>query len=88
MLHIEKGDDKAGLLYRLLAERYQIQNIYDEGTLRTSTLTEEEHQWPQTRPESPALVYRGVIDDNPHQPIEYLVSVHHPQRAAFRINGG
>ncbi|HDC4270776.1 TPA: GntR family transcriptional regulator, partial [Enterobacter kobei] len=26
--------------------------------------------------------------DSQHQPIEYLVSVNHPQRVAFRINGG
>ncbi|ROR06257.1 GntR family transcriptional regulator [Erwinia sp. JUb26] len=80
--------EEAGSLYRLLAERYQIQDVYDEGTLRAAAMNEEEHQLLQAKPESPALVYRGVIYDRQRQPIEYLVSVNHPQRVAFRINGG
>lgn len=80
--------EKEGSLYRLLAERYAIHDVYDEGTIRAAAMSEEEHQLLQAKPESPALVYRGVIYDSQHQPIEYLVSVNHPQRVAFRINGG
>lgn len=32
-----------------------------------------------------ALVYRGVIFDTQDQPVEYLVSVNHPQRVRFKL---
>ncbi|WP_313685448.1 GntR family transcriptional regulator [Pantoea sp.] len=80
--------EKEGSLYRLLAERYAIHDVYDEGTLRAAAMSEEDYLLLQAKPESPALVYRGVIYDSQRQPIEYLVSVNHPQRVAFRINGG
>ncbi|CPR15568.1 GntR family transcriptional regulator [Brenneria goodwinii] len=75
-----------GSLYRLLAERYHIQGIADEGTIRVGVMSEEEQALLNAPPDSPALVYRGVISDRLNQPVEYLVSVNHPQRVTFRIS--
>ncbi|EMB4337303.1 GntR family transcriptional regulator [Citrobacter freundii] len=79
--------ESTGSLYRILAERYGIQCVFDDGTIRATTMSEEEHQLLQAKPESPALIYRGVIYDGARQPVEYLVSVNHPQRVAFKISG-
>lgn len=79
--------ESGGSLYRILAERYQVHGVFDEGTIRAAAMSEEEHQLLQAKPESPALIYRGVIYDGDRRPVEYLVSVNHPQRVAFRISG-
>jgi GntR family transcriptional regulator len=44
--------EKEGSLYRLLAERYAIHDVYDEGTIRAAAMSEEEHQLLQAKPES------------------------------------
>lgn len=72
-------------LNQLLAERYNIIGVSDEGTIRVGTMTEEEQQLLQTGPGTPALTYRGVIFDSQRRPNEYLVSINHPQRVAFKI---
>ena len=36
-------------------------------------------------PGTAALVYRGVIFDRQGQPVEYLVSINHPQRVVFKL---
>ncbi|TCV98743.1 GntR family transcriptional regulator [Biostraticola tofi] len=77
---------ESGSLYRLLAENYRILGVSDEGTLRVGTMNEEEQALLEAPTDSPALVYRGVIADRFGQPIEYLVSVNHPQRVSFRIS--
>ncbi|MDX5629399.1 MULTISPECIES: GntR family transcriptional regulator [unclassified Brenneria] len=78
-------EDK-GSLYRLLAEHYHILAIADEGTIRVGVMNEEEQALLGAPPDSPALIYRGVISDRMSQPVEYLVSVNHPQRVTFRIS--
>lgn len=80
--------EQSGSLYRLLADRYNIQAVSDEGTIRVGVMNEEEQALLEAPPDSPALVYRGVIADRFKQPIEYLVSVNHPQRVAFKISHG
>ncbi|AEX51558.1 GntR family transcriptional regulator [Rahnella aquatilis CIP 78.65 = ATCC 33071] len=80
--------EQNGSLYRLLAENYGVLGVSDEGTLRVTIMNEEEQALLNAQPNSPALVYRGVIADRFHQPVEYLVSVNHPQRVTFRISHG
>ncbi|MEA9391868.1 GntR family transcriptional regulator [Acerihabitans sp. TG2] len=72
-------------LNQLLAERYGIIGTSDEGTIRAGIMSEEEQQLLQAGPGAPALTYRGVIFDALKQPNEYLVSVNHAQRVAFKI---
>ncbi len=72
-------------LNQLLAARYGIVGVSDEGTIRVGIMTPEEQELLQAEPGSPALTYRGVIFDSDKRPNEYLVSVNHPQRVAFRI---
>ncbi|MDR3432695.1 MAG: GntR family transcriptional regulator [Rouxiella aceris] len=78
--------EQSGSLYRLLAEQYRIFGVSDEGTIRVAIMNEEEQALLNAPPDSPALVYRGVIADRFQQPVEYLVSVNHPQRVSFRIS--
>ncbi|MFC3395379.1 GntR family transcriptional regulator [Brenneria rubrifaciens] len=73
-------------LYHLLNERYQLFGESDEGYISVASMTEDEQQLLEAPPESPALVYRGVIFDSRQQPLEYLVSVNHPHRVSFKIN--
>ncbi|ADW73518.1 GntR family transcriptional regulator [Rahnella aquatilis] len=80
--------EQSGSLYRLLAENYGVLGVSDEGTLRVTLMNEEEQTLLNAQPHSPALVYRGVITDRLNQPVEYLVSVNHPQRVTFRISHG
>ncbi|MBV1812407.1 GntR family transcriptional regulator [Pseudomonas viridiflava] len=79
-------------LYAMLSERYQIEIESDEGTLSVATMNDQEARLLEVEPGTAALVYRGVIFDTQGQPVEYLVSVNHPQRVVFkladsRING-
>ncbi|OSM97842.1 GntR family transcriptional regulator [Lonsdalea populi] len=78
--------EESGSLYRLLAERYRLFGVSDEGTIRVGVMNEEEQALLNAPPDSPALIYRGVIADRFQQPVEYLVSVNHPQRVSFRIS--
>ncbi|WJY15539.1 UTRA domain-containing protein [Pectobacteriaceae bacterium CE90] len=79
--------EATGSLYKILADQYQIYGVIDEGTIRADTMNEEAQLLLCAKPECPALVYRGVIYDGARQPVEYLVSVNHPQRVAFKISG-
>lgn len=73
-------------LYRLLAERYGIYSQSDEGSIAVAQMTQEESQLLGTGAGSPALVYKGVIFDRDGRPVEYLVSVNHPQRVVFKLS--
>ncbi|NDL61837.1 GntR family transcriptional regulator [Acerihabitans arboris] len=69
----------------LLAQRYQIVGTSDRGTIRVGVMTEEEQALLQAEAGTPALTYRGVIFDQHNRPNEYLVSINHPGRVAFKI---
>ncbi|WP_411380060.1 GntR family transcriptional regulator [Pseudomonas sp. MPB26] len=72
-------------LYALLLARYQIEIDSDEGTLGVATMNDQEARLLDVEPGTAALVYRGVIFDRQGQPVEYLVSVNHPQRVVFKL---
>lgn len=73
-------------LYQLLVDRYAIQVDADEGSVSVAPMTLDEAQLLDVEPGSPAMVYKGVIFDIAGRPIEYLVSVNHPQRVVFKLN--
>ncbi|WP_263264163.1 GntR family transcriptional regulator [Pseudomonas sp. RIT-PI-S] len=72
-------------LYALLASRYQIEIDSDEGVLSVATMSDQEARLLEVAPGTAALVYRGVIFDARKQPVEYLVSINHPQRVVFKL---
>jgi GntR family transcriptional regulator len=72
-------------LYALLLSRYQIEIESDEGTLSIATMNDQEARLLDVEAGTAALVYRGVIFDCQGQPVEYLVSINHPQRVVFKL---
>lgn len=72
-------------MYALLLSRYQIEIESDEGTLSIATMNDQEARLLDVEPGTAALVYRGVIFDRQGQPVEYLVSINHPQRVVFKL---
>ncbi|MFS2225908.1 GntR family transcriptional regulator [Pantoea sp. B65] len=77
--------EQHGSLYKLLSGLYHIHIASDEGTIKIATMSEEEYTLLQVPPDTPALVYRGVITDTQGSPVEYLVSVNHPEKVSFKI---
>lgn len=78
--------EQHGSLYRLLTGHYGVSIAADEGTIRAGKMNDEELSLLQAPPDSPALIYKGVISDSAGVPLEYLVSVNHPDKVAFRIH--
>lgn len=72
-------------LYALLLSRYQIEIEGDEGTLSVGTMNDQEVGLLDVQRGTAALVYRGVIFDTRGMPVEYLVSINHPQRVVFKL---
>lgn len=75
-------------LYSLLKTRYGITIIGGEGLVSVSPTTAQEAELLGLKPESLALIYRTVAQDQADKPIEYLTSVNHPQRVVFRSKHG
>ncbi len=72
-------------LYALLLERYGIEVESDEGTLSIANMNDQEARLLEVAAGTAALVYRGVIFDSQGKPLEYLVSINHPQRVVFKL---
>ncbi|KEA52251.1 GntR family transcriptional regulator [Mangrovibacter sp. MFB070] len=77
--------EQQGSLYKLLAEFYHLHAASDNGSVQVGRMNEEEHTLLQVPPDSPSLVYRGTISDGLGIPLEYLVSVNHPERVVFNV---
>ncbi|WP_018150940.1 GntR family transcriptional regulator [Leeia oryzae] len=73
-------------LYQLLYTRYGLVMGSDEGEVRVVLLTDEESELLKLPSGSPALAYKGVILDTKRRPVEYLVSLNHPQRVSFKLS--
>ncbi|MBW0448288.1 GntR family transcriptional regulator [bacterium M00.F.Ca.ET.228.01.1.1] len=82
------ADDLAGnaSLYDLLKSRYGIEAAYDEGTISVAPVTLLESELLNLPAASSALLYRAIIYDSSGLPVEYLVSVNHPQRVVFKAS--
>ena len=76
-----------GSLYRLLRERYRIAIGASEDTISLSRATPEEAGLLELQADTPVLLLRAVVSDASGRPIEYLVSVNHPERVSFRVTG-
>jgi GntR family transcriptional regulator len=77
---------EGGSLYRLLAVRYAIHVHTDEGTVGVQPMTDDESRLLDAPAGTVALVYKGLIFDRQGRPVEYLVSVNHPQHVVFKLN--
>ena len=77
-----------GSLYQMLRERYGIAIGSADQTINLSHAAPDEAALLELEAGSPVLLLRAVVTDTSGRPIEYLVSVNHPDRVAFRITGG
>ena len=74
-------------LYELLRARYDIVIAKSEQALSISRATEDEAELLEIEVDSPVLFLRGVVTDADGLRVEYLKSVNHPDRVAFRTTG-
>lgn len=79
---------EGGSLYQLMANRYGIHVEADDGSIRIVSVTDDEADLLGIERRTFGLVYRGVIYDSHGEPIEYLVSINHPQRVSFKVSNG
>lgn len=71
-------------LYHILLTRYGIKLARNNETLKLSYATHEEAAALELKSGDPVLLLRSVVFDGNDQPIEYLVSVNHPERVIFQ----
>jgi GntR family transcriptional regulator len=72
-----------GSLYRVLGERYGIQPTRADETIGLSRASPREAEALELDADAPVLLLRAVVFDQRDQPVEYLVSVNHPDRVEF-----
>lgn len=71
-------------LYALLKQRYGIEIVRSEGTVKVSRCLQDEADLLQLREGDPVMFMVAVVYDAEDNRIEYLKSVNHPERVAFR----
>jgi GntR family transcriptional regulator len=81
------ADLVAGSLYQTLRERYGLAIGTSEDTISLSRATPDEAELLEIEADAPVLLLRSVVADTTGRPVEYLVSVNHPDRVAFRVTG-
>ncbi len=77
-----------GSLYEVLRGRYAIEPGTTQDIISLSRATPDEAEMLEILTDAPVLLLRSVVSDNEERPIEYLVSVNHPERVVFRVDGG
>lgn len=70
-------------LYQILRERYDVEMIKNDETLKLSFATQEEAELLGLKPNAPVLLLRCVVSDQQDRRMEYLVSANHPDRVVF-----
>ncbi len=70
--------------YNLLRDRYGINLITSDGTVKISRCLQEEADLLELHTGDPVLFMRSVVYDTNGRSVEYLKSVNHPDRVAFR----
>jgi GntR family transcriptional regulator len=70
-------------LYSILRNRYKIEVSKNDETIKMSYATPEEAENLGINLNSPVILLRAVVSDDNNLPIEYLVSVNHPDRVVF-----
>jgi len=76
--------DKNASFYRLMRERHGINIVRNEGVVKLSRCTQEEAELLDLEPGDPVMFMRAVSFDTDDRCIEYLKSINHPDRVAFR----
>jgi GntR family transcriptional regulator len=76
--------DPHASLYRILFERYGIRLVKNNETLKLSYATHDEATLLGLKVGDPVLLLRSVVLDPNDRPVEYLVSVNHPERVIFQ----
>lgn len=70
-------------LYSILRSKYDVNMAKNDETLKLSYATPEEATLLGLKTGSPIFLLRSVITDKNDRPMEYLVSVNHPERVIF-----
>ncbi len=71
-------------LYSIMQERYGIRFALNNETLKISFATKDEADLLGLKYSEPIMLMRTVISDVNGRPVEYLISVNHPNRVVFR----
>ena len=71
-------------LYTIMQERYGVRFALNNETLKISFATKDEADLLELKYGGPIMLMRTVISDVNGQPVEYLISVNHPNRVVFR----
>ena len=84
------AEDLAGnqSLYRLLKERYGLEVRESEKEIGISYATVHEAEALRLKVDDAVLLFRALVYDQKHQPLEYLKSVNHPQYVVFKTKDG
>jgi GntR family transcriptional regulator len=70
-------------LYNILRDRYAVQMVKNDETLKLSFATPDEAGLLEMKSGAPVLLLRCVVMDQNERRMEYLVSVNHPDRVVF-----
>jgi GntR family transcriptional regulator len=71
-------------LYKILGANYDVRALKSIDTLNLSYATEEEAQLLELEVSDPVIFFRSIIFDEQDVPFEYVKSINHPYRVAFR----
>lgn len=71
-------------LYELLENQFELKASTGQDEWRIAESTTEEAGFLNLSPGDPVLLMRSVVFDQNRRPIEYLISVNHPDRVVFR----
>jgi GntR family transcriptional regulator len=70
--------------FGLLRQRYGIDVVKSEGIVKLSRCTQEEADLLELEPGDPVMFMRSVSFDPNDRRVEYMKSINHPDRVAFR----
>lgn len=71
-------------LYGLLRQRYQVEMAQAAGTVSISRCTSDEAKCLELNEGDPVMFSRFVAHDSTGRPVEYVKSINHPDRVAFK----
>jgi len=83
-LSAEDLRDPAASLYSILYKRYGIRLAKNNETLKLSYATQDEANLLDLKIGGPVLLLRSIVLSPDDQPVEYLISVNHPDRVVFQ----
>ncbi len=75
-------------LYALLEEKYDLKAGRGESLISIAQATHREAELLGLMKKDMTLVYRAIVFDQKNRPMEYVVSVNHPQQVVFKTVHG